>query len=60
MTSRIKLRGVTAKAAAPSSTFLSFAAALLASLLLLGGCNTAEGVGDDVEEAGEEVQDAID
>jgi predicted small secreted protein len=60
MTSRIKLRGATAKAAAPSSTLLSFAAALLASLLLLGGCNTAEGVGDDVEEAGEEVQDAID
>jgi predicted small secreted protein len=33
---------------------------LLASTLLLSGCNTAEGVGDDVEEAGEEVKDAID
>ena len=26
----------------------------------LSGCNTAEGVGDDVEEAGDEVEDAID
>jgi predicted small secreted protein len=58
MTSRIKLRGATAKAEA--SVLLSFAAALLASTLLLSGCNTAEGVGDDIEEAGEEVQDAID
>jgi predicted small secreted protein len=33
---------------------------LLASALLLSGCNTAEGVGDDMEEAGEEVGDAID
>lgn len=60
MTSRIKLRGATAKAEAPSSVLLSFAAVLLASALLLSGCNTAEGVGDDVEEAGEEVEDAID
>ena len=58
MTSRIKLPGATAKAEA--SVLLSFAAVLLASTLLLSGCNTAEGVGDDVEEAGEEVQDAID
>jgi predicted small secreted protein len=60
MTSRIKLPGATAKAAAPSSALLSFAAALLASMLLLGGCNTMEGLGDDAEEAGEEVEDAID
>jgi predicted small secreted protein len=33
---------------------------LLASTLLLSGCNTAEGIGDDVEDAGEEVEDAID
>jgi predicted small secreted protein len=59
MTSRIKLPGATARAEAPSA-LLSFAAVLLASALLLGGCNTAEGVGDDVEEAGEEVEDAID
>jgi predicted small secreted protein len=39
---------------------LPFATVLLASTLLLSGCNSAEGVGDDVEEAGEEVQDAID
>jgi predicted small secreted protein len=39
---------------------LPFATVLLASTLLLSGCNTAEGVGDDVEEAGEEVKDAID
>lgn len=58
MTSRIKLPGATAKA--ETSILLSFAAVLLASTLLLSGCNTAEGIGDDVEEAGEEVQDAID
>jgi predicted small secreted protein len=57
---RIKLPGATAKAEAPSFVHLSFAAMLLASTLLLGGCNTAEGVGDDVEDAGEEVEDAID
>jgi predicted small secreted protein len=39
---------------------LSFAAALLASALFLNACNTAEGIGDDVEEAGDEVGDAID
>lgn len=57
MTSRIKLPGP--KAEAPSA-LLTFAAALLASALLLSACNTAEGVGDDLEEAGEEVGDAID
>jgi predicted small secreted protein len=60
MTSRIKLPGAVAKAEAPAPFLLSFAAVLLASTLLLSGCNTAEGVGDDVEEAGEEVEDAID
>jgi predicted small secreted protein len=57
MTSRIKLPGV--KAEAPRS-LLSFVAVLLASTLLLSACNTAEGIGDDMEEAGEEVGDAID
>jgi predicted small secreted protein len=60
MKSRIKLRGSTAKAEAPSFVLLCFTALLLASTALLSGCNTAEGVGDDVEEAGEEVGDAID
>jgi predicted small secreted protein len=60
MTTRIKLAGAVAKAAAPPSVLLSFAAVLLASSLLLSGCNTAEGIGDDAEEAGEEVEDAID
>jgi predicted small secreted protein len=58
MTSRIKLPG--AKADVPASALLSFAAVLLASALFLSGCNTAEGVGDDIEEAGDEVGDAID
>jgi predicted small secreted protein len=43
-----------------SSALLTFATALLASTLFLSGCNTAEGVGDDVEEAGDEVEDAVD
>jgi predicted small secreted protein len=60
MTSGIKLPSAKATAEAPSRVLVSFAAVLLASALLLGGCNTAEGVGDDVEEAGEEVEDAID
>ena len=60
MKSRIKLRGSTAKAEAPWFVLLCFTAVLLASTALLSGCNTAEGVGDDVEEAGEEVGDAID
>jgi predicted small secreted protein len=59
MTSRIKLTGAKAKAEAPSA-LLTFAAALLASTLLLSACNTFEGMGDDAEEAGEEVEDAID
>lgn len=58
MTSRIKLPG--AKAKVPSSALLSFVAVLLASTLFLSGCNTVEGMGDDVEEAGDEVGDAID
>ena len=60
MTSRIQRAGATAKADAPWSALLSFAAVLLASTLLLSACNTAEGIVDDVEEAGEEVEDAID
>ena len=55
MTSRI----MPAKAERPSAV-LSFAAALLASALLLSACNTFEGMGDDAEEAGEEIEDAID
>ena len=58
MPSRIKPLG--AKTQVPSSALLPLAAVLLASALFLNGCNTAEGVGDDVEEAGDEVEDAID
>ena len=42
------------------SSILSFAAVLLASLLFLSGCNTVEGAGEDVENAADEVGDAID
>jgi predicted small secreted protein len=58
MTRRNKLP--CAKAEVVSSALLPFAAVLLASILFLSGCNTAEGLGDDVEEAGDEVEDAID
>jgi len=58
MLRRINLPG--AKAEVASSALMPFAAMLLASTLFLSGCNTAEGVGDDVEEAGDEVEDAID
>ena len=60
MTSRNKLSAAKANPDVSSYALLSFAAVLLASFLLLSGCNTAEGVGDDMEEAGEEVGDAID
>ena len=43
-----------------ASALLPIAGMLLASALFLSACNTAEGVGDDVEEAGEEVEDAVD
>jgi predicted small secreted protein len=58
MTSRIK--PLDPRVEVRSSALLSFAAVLLASTLFLSGCNTAEGIGDDVEEAGDEVEDAID
>ena len=32
----------------------------LMAAMVLGGCNTIEGAGKDIEEAGEEVQDAAD
>lgn len=60
MSSWIKLPGATAATEAPRFALLTFAAVMLASSLLLSACNTAEGIGDDVEEAGEEVGDAID
>jgi predicted small secreted protein len=58
MMGRIKLPG--AEVDVRTSAFLSLAAVLLASTLFVAGCNTAEGVGDDVEEAGDEVGDALD
>ena len=60
MSSRIKLKGATAKPEAPRFALLTFAAVVLASSLLLSACNTAEGVEEDVSEAGEEVEDAVD
>lgn len=60
MTSRIKLPGAAAEVEAPWFATLSFATVLLALALLLSGCNTARGIGDDAEEAAEEIEDAID
>jgi predicted small secreted protein len=60
MASRIKLPGATAKAGASTSALLSLAAAVLASTLLLSACNTAKGVGKDVENAGHAVKHAVD
>ena len=37
---------------------LGFAGLVLAATLSLAACNTIEGVGEDVESAGETVQDA--
>ena len=59
MTSSIRLTGAAANSEARSFGFGCIAAVLLATALL-SGCNTAKGVGDDVEEAAEEVGDAID
>lgn len=43
------------------TSILSFATVLLlASLLFLNACNTIEGAGEDVENAADEVGDAID
>jgi len=37
-----------------------FTLALLAALaLLLAGCNTVRGVGEDLKQAGEKIQDAV-
>jgi predicted small secreted protein len=57
MTSWIKFPGGTAEA--PSSAPLSLAAAVLAAMVLLSGCNTVEGMGEDVEAAGDEVDEAM-
>jgi predicted small secreted protein len=59
MTGRIRLQGTSPRFDARGFAFGSIAAALLA-VALLSGCNTAKGIGDDVEEAAEEVGDAID
>ena len=58
MTNRIELAG--AKAEVRPSALLSFAAVLLASALFLSGCNTVEGMGQDAQAAGEQVEDAAD
>ena len=59
MTSRIRLPAAASGFEARSFAYGSIAALLLAAALL-SGCNTAKGLGDDVEEAAEEVGDAID
>ena len=53
-------RDATAKAGVSTSALLSLAAALLASMLSLSACNTAKGVGKDVENAGHAVKHAVD
>ena len=35
-------------------------AAVLLAVALLSGCNTAEGMGDDIENAADKVEDAVD
>lgn len=37
---------------------LSFMALMLGSVIVLGACNTVEGVGEDVEKAGETLEEA--
>jgi predicted small secreted protein len=39
---------------------LCFSALLVALFVNVAGCHTADGVGKDVERAGEEIQDAVD
>ena len=39
---------------------LSILLLALMAAMVLGGCNTVEGAGKDIEAAGEEVQDAAD
>ena len=60
MTCRIKRTGATAEAGAPWFATLSLATVLVALGLLVSGCNTAEGIGDDAEAAADEIEDAID
>ena len=42
------------------STIASLLALMILSVSLLSGCNTIQGAGEDVERAGEGVQDAAD
>jgi predicted small secreted protein len=57
MTGRI--RRPQAEFAARSLAYGSIAALMLAAVLL-SACNTAKGIGDDVENAANQVEDAID
>ena len=41
-------------------TISMWGALLVALMLATTGCNTLEGAGEDVQEAGEEIQDAAD
>ena len=53
-------RGVrcSARMKTKSLKLTAFAALLLSSLFLSSGCRTMEGAGEDIENAGESIQDA--
>jgi predicted small secreted protein len=59
MTGRIRLPNAAAEFEVRSFAYGSIAALLLAAALL-SGCNTAKGIGDDVENAANKVEDAVD
>jgi len=59
MTGRIRLPNAAAGFKVRSFAYGSIAALLLATALL-SGCNTAKGIGDDVENAADKVEDAVD
>jgi predicted small secreted protein len=60
VTSRVRPSRTGAKAAAPSpSRLLSVAALFLAAFMVLSGCNTLEGMGEDAEVVGDEVDEEL-
>ena len=50
------MRSLLSRIAVTSLSFLL----MIGGFSLTSGCNTAEGVGDDVEEVGDEIEDAVD
>jgi predicted small secreted protein len=59
MRSATMLSGAARRSETRHFAYGSIAAVLLAAALL-SGCNTAKGVGDDVENAAKKVEDAVD